>query len=134
MNLYLLGEQSYAIFQLILLEQILNDKDNVYILGHIPVTLSGVAEEYGKVFRALVARYSDKIKGQFYGHIHSDQITVNTYPNTDKATGFSWVAPSFSPLYIGTSKSRVYKLATGDNNGIIDYTQYIIKDLNATVA
>lgn len=113
MNLYLMGDQSYAIFQLILLEQILSTKDNVYLLGHIPITLNGVAEDYAKVFRALVARYSTKIKGQFYGHTHSDQLTVNTYPNTETATGFSWVAPSLSPLYVGSSRSRIYKIAVG---------------------
>ena len=47
-------------------------------MGHIPPTLTGVAVEYGQVFRALVTKYSTKIKGQFYGHTHSDQITVNT--------------------------------------------------------
>jgi sphingomyelin phosphodiesterase len=106
----------------------------VYILGHIPPTISGTAEEYATVYRALIAKYSDKIKGQFFGHTHSDQLTVNTYPNTDKATGYGFICPSMSPLYVGAARSRVYKLAIGDENGVNDYTQYIFKDLSSKTA
>lgn len=101
-------------------------------MGHIPPTLTGVAVEYGQVFRALVTRYSSKIKGQFYGHTHSDQITVNTEASSTKATGFGFVCPSLSPLSVGTSRSRIYKLTfSPESNGVNDYTQYQIKNLNA---
>lgn len=43
MNLYLMGDQSYAIFQLLALEKELNENDNVFILGHEPPTLQGTA-------------------------------------------------------------------------------------------
>lgn len=86
------------------------------------------------MYRALVAKYSNKIKGQFFGHTHSDQLTINTYPGTETPTGFGFICPSMSPLYIGSSRSRIYKLYIGSNNGVSDYTQYILKDLSASVA
>jgi hypothetical protein len=80
-----------------------------------------------------MAKYSTKIRGQFYGHTHSDQLTVNTYPGTSTATGFGFVCPSISPLYIGTSRSRIYKLAISPRSGVYDYNQYIFKDLSLKI-
>ena len=51
-------------------------------MGHIPITMSGTILDYATVFRSLVAKFSGKIKGQFYGHTHSDQLAINTYPKT----------------------------------------------------
>lgn len=82
LNLFLLGDQSYAIFQLMILEDVLQNHENIYLLGHIPPTIDGATVEFSTVFRALIGKYSHKIKGQFYGHVHSDKITVNTYPGS----------------------------------------------------
>lgn len=81
------------------------------------------------MYRALVAKHKDNIKGQFYGHTHSDQLSVNTSPLDEdgKATGFAFVCPSLSPLYIGSSRARIYSLNV---DGVNDYTQYVLKDLD----
>lgn len=117
-----------------ILEDLLQKYENIYLLGHIPPTIDGVTLEFSTVFRALIAKYSNKIRGQFYGHVHSDQITVNTYPNSEKVTGFAFLAPSISPFHVGSSRARVYELLTGKNNGVIDYSQYYIKDLSSKEA
>lgn len=43
LNLFLLGDQSYSIFQLMILETLLQKYDNVYLMGHISPVLDGVA-------------------------------------------------------------------------------------------
>lgn len=85
----------------------------MYIYGHIAPTTTGAATEYSTVFRALIAKYSSKIKGQFYGHTHADQLSINTYPTTEHVTGFGFICPSMSPWYVGMSRSRVYKVSIG---------------------
>lgn len=41
-----------------LLEQILQEYSNIYLVGHIPPTFGGAIEGYSIIFRALVTKYS----------------------------------------------------------------------------
>lgn len=45
----------------------------VYIIGHIPP--KGNLNDWAIRFNALVDRYSYNIRGQFYGHTHSDHFS-----------------------------------------------------------
>ena len=79
-NLYLIQDQTMPLRQIKTLNQILETKENVFLLGHIEPTSKSCSDVYGTLFRAVVARHSSKIKGQFYGHTHLDQFVVNTDP------------------------------------------------------
>ena len=46
MNMFVIGDQTYTIFQLMLLEQEIAKSDNVILLGHVPPTLKGAAPEF----------------------------------------------------------------------------------------
>ena len=127
LNLYVLGDQTYTIFQLMLLEQVLQKYNHIYLVGHVPPTFGGAMEKYSVVFRALVTKYSEKIKGQFYGHTHSDQLILHTNPRSGKPANYAFICPSLSPLYIGSSRARVYEIEGG--KGVRDYHQYILSDL-----
>lgn len=84
----------------------------------------------------MITKYANKIKGQFYGHTHSDIITINTDQRSKEITNFAFVCPSLSPLYIGKSRARVYKISTGkgEDNGVLDYSQYQFKELDSDIA
>ena len=132
MNLFLFGDQSSAIFQLMLIEQQLAVSDHVILLGHVPPTLRGAAPEFMIVYRALIAKYSSKIKGQFFGHTHMDMLTLNTYPDhSELVTGFGFVSPSVSPFGIGVSRTRYYNFAIEPEVGVVDYTQYRSKNISS---
>ena len=110
-NLYLIQDQTMPIRQIKTLNRILEEKENVYILGHIEPTSHSCSEIYGTLFRAVLTRHSKKIKGQFYGHTHMDQFVVNTDPRDNKtATSFGMLAGSLTPLGTHLPRFRVYQL------------------------
>lgn len=104
-------------------------------MGHEPPTLKGTAPEFQTVFRALLAKYSANIKGQFFGHTHMDMLTINTYPERPEvATGFGFVSPSVSPYQVGVSRTRIYSMSLQPEVGVVDYVQFKNKDINAPKA
>jgi hypothetical protein len=50
-----------------------------------------------------------------------------TNPKSGKATNYAFVCPSLSPLFIGSSRARIYEI--DGTKGIRDYTQYILRNL-----
>lgn len=92
----------------------------MYILAHIAPTSPSCAPTYATLFRALLTKYSHKIKGQFYGHTHLDQFIVNTDPRDNStATSFALLAGSLSPLGTNQPRLRVYEL-----NSELELTNY----------
>jgi sphingomyelin phosphodiesterase len=95
--------------QLKTLNSILETKENVFLLAHIAPTSSSCNEIYGTLFRGILTRHSNKIKGQFYGHTHQDQFIVNTDPRDNKtSTSFGFLGGSLSPLATGQPRFRIY--------------------------
>ena len=80
----------------------------MYILGHIPPNLDQCAQAYTTVYRALITKYSHKVKGQFFGHTHADQLFVNTSPQSKDVVGFGLISGSLSPYHVGQSRFRIY--------------------------
>ena len=59
-------------------------------------------------------------------------LTLNSYPDhPDTITGFGFVCPSLSPYNVGVSKVRIYKMNMKGSAGVIDYTQFRLKDINS---
>jgi hypothetical protein len=79
-NLYLIQDQTMPLRQLKTLDSIIGSKDNVVLVAHISPTSASCSPIYGRLFRAIVAKHSSKIRGQFYGHTHLDEFVVNTNP------------------------------------------------------
>jgi sphingomyelin phosphodiesterase len=127
MNLYLISDQTESIRQLKMLEKILEQNDNIYLMGHIALSSGSCAETYQLIFRTILNKYSHKILGQFYGHTHSDEFIVNTNPkNPKEVTSFSLLTGSLSPLGTATSRFRVYDLDE-KSFSIKDYFDYELK-------
>lgn len=125
-NLYLIQDQTMPLRQLKTLNKVLEDRQNVFLLGHIEPTSKSCSEVYGSLFRAVVTRHSKKIRGQFYGHTHRDQFVVNTDPRDNKtSTSFGLLAGSLTPLGTSLPRFRVYEL--NSDFQIINYDDYSLK-------
>ena len=103
--------------------------EKVHILGHIPPGHVDCVRVWSRNFNQIVARYSDTITAQFYGHTHQDEFQLffsEAEPPT--ATGIAYIAPSVTP-YHGLNPS--YRLYTVDGAGTVVDHQTWIMDLKA---
>jgi len=74
-----------------------NSGEVVYIIGHIPPGDSQYLSECTKRYNAIIDRFSNIIKGQFFGHTHNDEFrTVSEYFNKNKTAGIIYTAPSLT--------------------------------------
>jgi sphingomyelin phosphodiesterase acid-like 3 len=96
----------------------------IYIVGHIPPTIGSYRhtqlwqEDYLERYYQIVHAYSDIIKGQLFGHIHTDEFRVHgIFP--------LFLTSSFTPIY-GSNPS--YRVVTYDNDtgDLLDYQVYYL--------
>lgn len=109
-------------------------QETVYIVGHTPPGVderdtgaAPLSENHNTRYLELVRLYSDIIRGQFFGHWHSDTFRV-VY--SDDGLPVSWImmAPSISPSTPGGPNNpglRLYKFETNTGQ-VLDYTQYYL--------
>lgn len=75
------------------------EKNNevAYIIGHIPPGDVFALSKWSTRFRALVNRYTNIIRGQFYGHTHYDEFkNVKSFRNDSLSAGTVWAVGSFT--------------------------------------
>uniref|UniRef100_W8BNI4 Acid sphingomyelinase-like phosphodiesterase 3b n=1 Tax=Ceratitis capitata TaxID=7213 RepID=W8BNI4_CERCA len=117
-----------------------NNKETVYIVGHIPpgsderhigLQQNGrttFTETNNKRYLELVRKYSSIIQGQFFGHLHSDSFRI-IYDDNGKPVSWMMISPSVTPrkLNVGSNNPamRLYKFDT-DSGQVLDYTQYFM--------
>ncbi|XP_076758581.1 acid sphingomyelinase-like phosphodiesterase 3b [Xylocopa sonorina] len=109
-------------------------EETVYIVGHTPPGLddreSGAAmlhERHNQKYLQVIRQYSDIIRGQFFGHWHSDTFRV-VYSDTGLPVSWIMMAPSISPRTLGGPNNpglRLYKFETTTGQ-VLDYTQYYL--------
>ncbi|XP_043791985.1 acid sphingomyelinase-like phosphodiesterase 3a isoform X2 [Apis laboriosa] len=116
------------------LETARRKEETVYIVGHTPPGVddreSGASmlnERHNAKYLQLIRLYSDIIRGQFFGHWHTDTFRV-VY--NDNGLPVSWImmAPSISPTTPGGPNNpglRLYKFETTTGQ-VLDYTQYYL--------
>ncbi|XP_011497631.1 PREDICTED: acid sphingomyelinase-like phosphodiesterase 3a [Ceratosolen solmsi marchali] len=106
----------------------------VYIVGHTPpgvddreVGASGLAEQHNARYLQIVRQYADMIRGQFFGHWHSDTFRI-IYNDNDEPVSWIMVTPSITPYrVVGPNNPglRLYKF-DNDTGQIVDYAQYYL--------
>lgn len=101
-NFYLIANVTDPSDQLKWLEHELllaeSQQSSVFIISHISPGISGCSHTWTRIYRALSARFSETIKGHFYGHTHNDQFVVLTNPLTHEPIGSIYQAPALSPV------------------------------------
>lgn len=116
------------------LETARRKKETVYIVGHTPPGIddreSGAAvlsERHNTKYLQVIRLYSDIIRGQFFGHWHTDTFRV-VYSDTGLPVSWIMMAPSISPSTPGGPNNpglRLYKFETTTGQ-VLDYTQYYL--------
>ncbi|XP_076395443.1 cyclic GMP-AMP phosphodiesterase SMPDL3A [Megachile rotundata] len=109
-------------------------KETVYIVGHTPPGVddrengaAAFSERHNTKYLRLIRLYSDIIRGQFFGHWHSDTFRV-VYSDTGSPVSWIMMAPSISPRTPGGPNNpglRLYKFETNTGQ-VLDYTQYYL--------
>eukprot|EP00667_Euglena_gracilis_P007799 EG_transcript_7881 len=108
----------------------------VYIIGHIPpmkdsfgLTLLWV-DKYITKYLTIVQNYSDVVKGQLYGHVHSDEF--RTFPAQSGLQYPMFIVGAVTPIYTSNPSFRIWNYDTNTKE-LLDYTAWYA-DLNATNA
>ncbi|CAG8462547.1 18014_t:CDS:2, partial [Cetraspora pellucida] len=90
--------------------------EKVWILGHMSALDQDSFPSMGVYFSQIVARYTDTIVGQFYGHSHWDEFNViydksiNDSSKDPEAVGIAYIAPSVTSFKNMNPAFRVYEI------------------------
>ena len=116
------------------LQRELESNDNVYIMGHIPPTISSYGhddmwdEKYRLLYQEIVQMYASKIRAHLFGHFHDNEFRA--LPSTTLST---FVGPSITPVYNNNPAYQVIQYQTS-NGQLEDMDLYIfnLSDSSAT--
>lgn len=99
MNFYLIRNPTDPLGQIESLRNALQSAEDsgekVIIIGHIPPGDYTFLNECNKRYNALIDRYQNIIRGQFFGHTHYDEMRlIHGYFDKSKTVGAVYTAPS----------------------------------------
>lgn len=114
------------------LRQASQSNTTVYIMGHIPPTVGSYChtqlwqEHYLDRYYAIVGQFSHVVKGQLFGHLHSDEFRVHgPFP--------LFLSSSLTPIYGSNPSFRVVTYDT-DTGALLDYQVHYLDLVMATAA
>jgi len=90
------------------------NKEDVIIIGHVPPGDDTCSEEWSKRYCVLVERFQNIIRGQFFGHTHMSEVSLQKSYDKKDTIGLAVITPSFTP-------SRATKLSY---DGATDFSVY----------
>lgn len=93
----------------------------MHIIGHIPP--KDALNDWSMRFNALTDRYSYTIRGQFYGHTHSDHVCLFfSFADPSKLVNYCLIAPSLQ-----CGKNPQYRIMEIDYDTlqVVNYDQYM---------
>jgi len=99
------------------------NNEAVYIIGHVPPATSSCLSPWARHYSVLVERYQNIIKGQFYGHTHSDEIRLSRSFGGHNPTSVQFIAPSLTSLSNRNPSFRIYS-ADSSSFEIKNYHQW----------
>ena len=102
-------------------------KENVYIVGHMPLGDKDAFHDQSNYFDQIVKRYSSTIAAMFFGHTHVDHFQIsysdNSHQSSKNALVTSYIGPSLTPTS-GMPSFRVYDVDPV-TFAVLDATTYI---------
>lgn len=112
--------------------------DPVWIIQHVNI---GGGSAYNALpapsdlYYQIVDRFNNTIRGNFFGHTHSDEFGVfytnnGTTQSADTAIGVGWIMPSVTPFTNLNSGFRYY-LVDADTFMVLDSVNYYANITNA---
>ncbi|CAL4139124.1 unnamed protein product, partial [Meganyctiphanes norvegica] len=74
-------------------------EEKVHIIGHVPPLISDCFQQWAHQFSRIVSRFSNTIRGQFYGHSHFDEFRLHYDTDaTDIPVGVEYITPNNGPF------------------------------------
>lgn len=110
------------------LESAEQNNQYVYIIGHIPPGSDTCLSTWSKHYSVLITRYSNIIRGQFFGHLHTDELRISK-DQSGTPNGLQFISPSLDPLNYHNPSFRIYQ-SDFLSKSVKTYTQYRM-DLSA---
>lgn len=128
LNFFLIKDPTDPGQQISWMEQVLRqaelDKEIVFIIGHIPPGDSTFLTQCSLRYNALADRFSQIIRGHFYGHTHLDEFRIiPEYFNSTNVAGIIFTAPSLTTYSFQSPSFRVFDVDT-ETLIIRNYFQY----------
>jgi sphingomyelin phosphodiesterase acid-like 3 len=102
----------------------LQQHDNIYLIGHIPPTISSYffedmwEERYRKIYESLTEKYSSKIRMQLFGHFHSNEFRMHGKNLT------LFLGPSITPVYNNNPAFQIVHFDASDG-ALVDIETFI---------
>jgi len=96
---------------------------SVFIVGHIPPGGWGCDSSWSYRYNALIDRFTNIIRGQFYGHTHHDEFQVNQGFADKTAVGVLWMVPSVTTYSDLHPSFRIYEI-DAETNQPVNFYQY----------
>lgn len=98
----------------------------VFIIGHIPPGDHFCASTWATVYRALVNRFRNTIRGQFFGHTHKDQFeVVESLQTGQPPAGVVYVVPGMTSFSYHSPCFRLYE-ADKSTHRILNFYTYCL--------
>ena len=96
----------------------------VLIIGHIPMGDHFCSSTWSTIYRAIINRFRNIIRGQFFGHTHLDmfQVASSLTPN-DPPAGVLYIVPSLTTHTAHQPSFRVFDM-DAETLQIVDYQSY----------
>jgi len=95
----------------------------VFIMGHIPSGDFTCYSEWSSRYRALIDRFSNIVRGQFFGHTHSDEFQIVRSYLDNSPAAVTWIAPSMTTYAIHHPSFRIFEIDS-ETNIPVNYYQY----------
>uniref|UniRef100_A0A0K0DP58 Metallophos domain-containing protein n=1 Tax=Angiostrongylus cantonensis TaxID=6313 RepID=A0A0K0DP58_ANGCA len=108
--------------------------ESVHILSHIPPGDSECLEGWARNYYRIIQRFSNIIKGQFFGHAHTDYITVfyeDMHNISSNPIGVLYAAPSTTTFTGMNPAYRIYEINVTDHFKVDNIMNYFA-DLEKT--
>lgn len=94
------------------------------MIGHIAPSSADCFTQWSTRFSALIERFSHIIRGQFYGHIHSDSFLIyKSFLSTSETVQSGFIAPSMTTNSHRNPSFRVFEIDS-DTKIPVNYYQY----------
>jgi len=126
-DFYLIRDPTDPLDQLAWFREELYDSERkdqaVFIIGHIPPGSWGCDSSWSYRYSALIDRFTNIIRGQFYGHTHHDEFEIVRGFEDHSAVGVVFMAPSLTTYSDLHPSLRVYEV-DAETHQPVTYRQY----------
>jgi len=117
------------------------NREKVWIIGHVPPGSDDCWYFWGQKFNALVNRYEAIIQAQYYGHTHNDELRIffDMDKEPPRPTGSLYISTSVTPYsYLNPGYKVFYAdgVTTEDRNAtweVVDHEAYIYNVTDANL-